>query len=127
MNLFIVEDSVLIQNRLRAFVEELPYVHVVGVASEVNNAYLAIIDVNPDAMILDLQLGDDNGLTLLKNIKRNMPDIKVVVLTNHSTEANRLQAIRAGADNFLDKSTDFEQISSILHDWQSSSSISNLN
>ncbi len=127
MNLFIVEDSIHIQNRLRAFVEELPDVHVVGVASEVNNAYRAIIDVNPDAMILDLQLGNDNGLTLLKNIKQNMPEIKVVVLTNHSTDANRLQALRAGADNFLDKSTDFEQIPCILHDWQSSSSTANLN
>lgn len=127
MNLFIVEDSVHIQNRLRAFVEELPDVHVVGVASEVENAYRAIIDVNPDALILDLQLGDGNGLTLLKSIKQNKPNIKVVVLTNHSTDANRLHALRAGADNFLDKSTDFEQISSILHDWQNSSSISNLN
>ncbi len=127
MNLFIVEDSIHIQNRLRAFVEELPDVRVVGVASEVNNAYRAIIDVNPDAMILDLQLGNDNGLTLLKNIKQNMPEIKVVVLTNHSTDANRLQALRAGADNFLDKSTDFEQIPCILHDWQSSSSTANLN
>ncbi|MES2048990.1 MAG: response regulator transcription factor [Pseudomonadota bacterium] len=127
MNLFIVEDSVHIQNRLRAFVEELPDVHVVGVASEVDNAYRAIIDVNPDALILDLQLGDGNGLTLLKSIKQNKPNIKVVVLTNHSTDANRLHALRAGADNFLDKSTDFEQISSILHDWQSASSVSNLN
>lgn len=127
MNLFIVEDSIHIQSRLRAFVEELPDVQVVGVASEVNNAYRAIIDVNPDVMILDLQLGDGNGLTLLKNIKQNKPDIKVVVLTNHSTDANRLQALRAGADNFLDKSTDFEQIPCILNVWQSSSSSANLN
>jgi DNA-binding NarL/FixJ family response regulator len=127
MNLFIVEDSIHIQNRLRVFVEELPGVHVVGVASEVDNAYRAIIDVNPDALILDLQLGDGNGLTLLKNIKQNKPQIKVVVLTNHSTDANRLHALRAGADNFLDKSTDFEQIPYILHEWQSSLSITNSN
>ena len=125
MNLFIVEDSVHIQNRLRAFVEELPDVHVVGIASEVNNAYRAIVAVNPDVLILDLQLGDGNGLTLLKSIKQNKPNIKVVVLTNHATEANRLHALRAGADNFLDKSTDFEQIACILRDWQSPSSISN--
>ena len=125
MNLFIVEDSVHIQNRLKAFVEELPDVHVVGIASEVNNAYHAIVEVNPDVLILDLQLGDGNGLTLLKSIKQNRPNIKVVVLTNHATEANRLHALRAGADNFLDKSTDFKQIAWILHDWQSPSSISN--
>lgn len=127
MNLFIVEDSVLIQNRLKVFVEELPGVHVIGVASEVNNAYRAIIEANPDGMILDLQLGNGNGLTLLKSIKQNNPNIKVVVITNHSTDANRQKAMRAGADSFLDKSTDFEQIPCIISEWQSSSSITNLN
>ena len=127
MKLFIVEDSVHIQNRLRVLVEELPGVRVVGVASEVSHAYRAIIDANPDAMILDLQLGDGNGLTLLKSVKQNKPKIKVVVFTNHSTDANRLQALRAGADSFLDKSTDFEQIPCILREWQRSSSITHLN
>jgi DNA-binding NarL/FixJ family response regulator len=51
----------------------------------------------------------------------------VVVLTNHSTDANRLQALRAGADDFLDKSTDFEQIPQILHDWQQPAQTQNLN
>ena len=125
MNLFIVEDSVHIQDRLRVFVEVLPGINVVGIAAEVDQAYQAITNVNPDAMILDLQLGDRNGLTLLKNIKKNNPQIKVVVLTNHSSEANRLQALRAGADNFLDKSTDFEQIPSVLQHWQHPSHIKN--
>jgi len=57
-------------------------------------------------------------LVLLKKIKNTHPEIRVVVLTNHSNEANRMQALRAGADSFLDKSTDFEQIPDILHRWQ---------
>lgn len=127
MNLFIVEDSVHIQKRLQVFVEVLPGIHVVGIASEVEQAYRAIMKVNPDAMILDLQLGDGNGLSLLKNIKQNIPNIKVVVLTNHSSDANRMQALRAGADNFLDKSTDFEQIPSVLQHWQRLSATNNSN
>jgi DNA-binding NarL/FixJ family response regulator len=127
MNLFIVEDSPYIQNRLIRFVEELPDVRVVGVAGDISSAYSAILDTDADAMILDVQLSDGNGLHLLKNIKQNKPGIKVVVLTNHSTDANRLQALRAGADDFLDKSTDFEQIPQILHDWQQPAQTKNLN
>ena len=127
MNLFIVEDSILIQDRLRLLVEVLPEIHVIGMAAEVDCAYQAIINVNPDAMILDLQLGDENGLTLLKNIKQHKPNIKVLVLTNHATEANRLLALRAGADDFLNKSTDFEQIPSVLQGWQDSLINKNLN
>ncbi len=126
MNLFIVEDSPYIQNRLIRLTEELPDVHVVGVAGDIGSAYQAILNANTDAMILDVHLSDGNGLHLLKNIKQSKPDIKVVVLTNHSTDANRLHALRAGADDFLDKSTDFEQIPRILHDWQARPQAKNL-
>ncbi|MBC7404442.1 MAG: response regulator transcription factor [Cytophaga sp.] len=127
MNLFIVEDSVLIQNRLVQFIEELPGMRIMGVSGDITDAYRSILDINPDAMILDLQLGDGNGLSLLKDIKKNKPNIKVMILTNHATDDNRLHALRAGADNFLDKSTDFQQIPRILHEWQCASSTANLN
>ncbi|WP_423679461.1 response regulator [Undibacterium sp. WLHG33] len=119
MNLFIVEDSVLIQNRLIRFVEEIPGIHVIGVSGDVDTAYDSVINSDTDAMILDLQLGDKNGLQLLKDVKQNKPEIKIVILTNHSTEDNRVHAMRAGADGFLDKSTDFNQIQNFLYNWES--------
>lgn len=118
MNLFIVEDSLLIQSRLVRFIEELPDISIVGLSPDIGSAYDKIVDTQADAMILDIQLSDGNGMLLLKKIKTNHPEIRVVVLTNHSSDANRMQALRAGADSFLDKSTDFEQIPSILHRWQ---------
>ena len=120
MNLFIVEDSLLIQNRLVRFIEELHDVIVVGISPDISSAYDKILNAHADTMILDIQLSDGNGLALLRKIKNTHPEIRIVVLTNHSSEANRMQALRAGADSFLDKSTDFEQIPSILHRWQAS-------
>ncbi|MFZ6861401.1 response regulator [Undibacterium sp. Ji67W] len=118
MNLFIVEDSVLIQNRLIRFVEEVPGIHVIGVSGDVESAFESVINTDTDAIILDIQLGAGNGLQLLKNIKQKKPEVKVVVLTNHSTEDNREHAMRAGADGFLDKSTDFQLIPGFLNRWQ---------
>lgn len=120
MNLFIVEDSLLIQNRLVRFIEELPDISIVGISPDIGSAYDKIVAAHTNAMILDIQLSDGNGLVLLKKIKNTHPEIRVVVLTNHSNEANRMQALRAGADSFLDKSTDFEQIPGILNRWQGS-------
>jgi len=127
MNLFIVEDSVLIQNRLIRFVEEIPGMHVVGVSGDIATALDGVLNSDTDAMILDLQLGAGNGLELLKNIKQTKPAVKVVVLTNHSTEDNRLHALRAGADGFLDKSTDFGLIPEFLHRWQAPHSPNHIN
>jgi len=127
MNLFIVEDSVLIQKRLIRFVEEIPGMHVVGVSGDIATAFDGVLNSDTDAMILDLQLGEDNGLDLLKNIKQNKPAVKIVVLTNHSTEDNRVHALRAGADGFLDKSTDFALIPDFLHRWQDTNSPNHIN
>ncbi|MBC3917505.1 response regulator transcription factor [Undibacterium sp. CY18W] len=118
MNLYIVEDSALIQQRLIQFIEEVPGIHVVGVAGDISHALQGILDEHADAMILDIQLADGNGLQLLKNIKQSKPEIKVVVLTNHATEDNRVHAMRAGADGFLDKSTDFGLLQNYLLRWQ---------
>lgn len=104
------------------FIGELPDIHVVGICADMESALRKIILALTDAIILDIQLSDGNGLALLKKIKLEQPSIRVMVLTNHSNEANRLQALRAGADSFLDKSTDFEQIPGLLHRWQNSPS-----
>ena len=127
MNLFIVEDSVLIQNRLIRFVEEVPGIHVIGVSGDVDTAFDKVLNTDTDAIILDLQLGNGNGLQLLKSIKQQKPSVKIVVLTNHSTEDNRHHAMRAGADGFLDKSTDFERIPDFLHRWQAPNFPNHLN
>ncbi|MFZ6734862.1 response regulator [Undibacterium sp. Ji42W] len=118
MNLYILEDSVLIQNRLIRFVEEVPGMHVLGVASDMSSAYQALLGNDAHALILDIQLADGNGLQFLKNIKQSKPGIKVVVLTNHATENNRQHALQAGADGFLDKSTDFGLLQDYLLRWQ---------
>lgn len=118
MNLYILEDSVLIQNRLIRLIEEVPGMHVLGVACDMESAYQALLGNDADALILDIQLADGNGLEFLKNIKQSKPGIKVVVLTNHATEGNRIHALRAGADGFLDKSTDFGLLQDYLLRWQ---------
>ena len=117
MNLYIVEDSPLIQHRLVRMVDELPHIRLVGVAGDIETAYRGIVNSDTDALILDIQLSDGNGLALLKNIKQFKPQVKVMILTNHSTNDNRFHTMRAGADDFLDKSTDFALIPFILNQW----------
>lgn len=125
MNLYIVEDSQHIQHRLLNFVKSLPNVHVIGMSADIKTALAAVDHGQPamDAMILDLHLADGNGLDLLKSVKKTHPEIRVVILTNHTTDANRIHAERAGADLFLDKSTDFAQIPAVLEGWQHASNV----
>ena len=60
----------------------------------------------PDVVIVDLRLPDADGLALLKEFKLSRPESEVIVLTGHATVARAVEAIHAGAHNFLEKPLD---------------------
>jgi DNA-binding NarL/FixJ family response regulator len=117
MKLFIVDDSALINARVAQVALTIAGVVVTGSASSVDSALEGIAQTSPDALVLDVHLGDGSGLTVLAQSKQARPEIKSVVLTNESSEPYRRAAFDAGADHFLDKSTEFSQLSRILFDW----------
>lgn len=117
MKLFIVDDSALINARIAQVAVTIAGVVVAGSASTVNGAIEGIEQTSPDALVLDVHLVDGSGFTVLAQSKQVRPDIKSVVLTNDSSETYRRAAFDAGADHFLDKSTEFSQLSRILFDW----------
>ena len=125
MNVCIVEDSIHIQERLRNMIEQFPEIHISSIAGDLATANQVILKRNEfvdqqetlQAVILDTQLPDGNSLALLKTIKTVSPQIKVVVFSNHADEECRTLAMRAGADSFLDKSTDSDQLIPLLQLW----------
>lgn len=120
MRVFVVEDSDAICERIVRMVNDVSNVQVVGTADKVSTALLGIKKYEPDVVILDIQLLDGNGLTVLEQVKKEQPRSKVIVLTNFNSDQYRDLAQRYGADAFLDKSNDFMQISDLLTGWDSS-------
>jgi DNA-binding NarL/FixJ family response regulator len=118
MKVFVVEDSDAICERIVRMVNEVKDSTVVGTANTVVGAIRGIKRCVPEVVILDIQLLDGDGLTVLQQVKKEMPAIKVIVLTNFNSDQYRDLAQRYGSDAFLDKSNDFMQIPKLLHDWQ---------
>jgi DNA-binding NarL/FixJ family response regulator len=121
MKVFVVEDSPAICERIVQMVREVQDVEVVGTADDVLGAIRGIESNTPNTVILDIRLINGDGLNVLQFVKRTMPELKVIVLTNSSSEQHRKLAQRYGADAFLDKSNDFMQIAELLRAWQHSS------
>jgi DNA-binding NarL/FixJ family response regulator len=118
MKVFVVEDSPAICERIVQMVREVQDVEVVGTADDVLGAIRGIESNMPNTVILDIRLINGDGLNVLQFVKRTMPELKVIVLTNSSSEQHRKLAQRYGADAFLDKSNDFMQIAELLRAWQ---------
>jgi DNA-binding NarL/FixJ family response regulator len=119
VKVFVVEDSDAICERIVRIVTDVKDTQVVGTADKVSGALLGIQKHQPDVVILDIQLIDGNGLTVLQQVKKEQPSVKVIVLTNFNTDQYRDLAQRYGADAFLDKSNDFMQIPDLISGWDS--------
>lgn len=71
---------------------------------------LALDQKNFDKVILDLNIGNESGLTLLPGIISRQPQAKVVILTGYSSIATAVEAIKLGAVNYLCKPADADEI-----------------
>ena len=56
-----------------------------------------------DVLLLDMKLKDMNGMEILEKVKKNKPELYVIVITGYSTLANTVKAMKLGADDYLSK------------------------
>ena len=68
----------------------------------------------PDAMVLDLKMPGIDGLEVLKRVKKNHPEVRVIILTGHGSERDRDAAVRAGAFEYLQKPVDIKDLVEVL-------------
>jgi DNA-binding NarL/FixJ family response regulator len=114
VTVFIVDGSAIIQERLITLLAELDGVEVVGQAQTVADAVRTIRARQPDLVIQDVQIADGSGLELLAAIKKGERTPRVIVLTNDAYPLYRKAYLQAGADYFLDKSREFDQLPQVL-------------
>lgn len=114
---FLVEDSLAIRARLAATIRAIEGAELVGEAGTVGDAIDGIRSTHPRALILDLQLEDGSGLDVLRAVYPSAPELHVAVLTNYATDQHRRACLDAGAEFFLDKSSDFPRIREIVQMW----------
>ncbi len=106
---YIVDDSVLFAERLKEIVDALPEVAPLGWADNPRDAWMEIREWKPDVVLLDLQLHEKSGLELLKRIKGELPEIRVIITTGSLFPQHRNGSVEAGADGFVFKGGDMEQ------------------
>jgi len=106
----VVEDSLLIIERILRLLSEASNIKMVIHAANYAESQKMINEIDADIILLDLNLPDRSGIELLKEIKTNHPQIKVIVLTNHASDNYREICTYMGADHFFDKSSDFNKI-----------------
>ena len=114
LNVLIVDDSPGLRLRLAEMLQTVVGLTVVGQAQSVAEASQAIRELNPNLVVLDLQLGDGNGIEVLRATKQVNPSIRFVIFTNQSDLQYRQRCAELGADYFLCKSTEAKSLVMII-------------
>jgi DNA-binding NarL/FixJ family response regulator len=113
-NVFIVEDSAPIRERLIGLLRDIEGVTVVGEAETAKAAVEGILRTKPDSVVLDIQLNGSSGIEVLRKIHPLAPEVVFIVLTNHSNPQYRRLYTEAGASHFLDKTSEIAKVMEVI-------------
>ena len=116
IGVLIADDSAPLRGRLREMLGHRPGIKVVAEAEDAEGTVTAIRMVEPQAVILDLRMPGGGGFKVLEMLRGADPRPKVIVLTNFVDPPFRKKCLAGGADHFLDKSAEFDQVATLLED-----------
>jgi len=85
-----------------------------AVAYDGESALEVVREDEPDVMILDLKMPGIDGIEVLRRVKATQPDIEVIILTGHGSEADRDMCLELGAFAYLQKPVDVEELSATI-------------
>ncbi len=106
----IVDDHPLFRQGAKQLLEMDDRYECIGEAAEGNSGMALVNSLNPDIVLLDLNMKEMSGLDVLTQLKNKHPDTVVVILTVSNQASDIAKAIRLGADGYLLKDMEPEQI-----------------
>ena len=101
LRILLVDDHEVVRLGVRALIDDEPGMEVVGEAGTVQEAISLANELLPDVVVLDMRLPDGRGVDACRQIKADLPETRVVVLTSFSDEEMILDAIACGADGYV--------------------------
>ena len=112
LDVYVVEDNVIVLESLIGALEELAPVHVVGTAADESVAvdWLDARGDRCDLVIVDIFLRTGSGLGVIAAARRKRPGAALVVLSNYATDEMHARCLASGADRVFDKSRDIDQL-----------------
>jgi DNA-binding NarL/FixJ family response regulator len=110
IRVLIADDHAVVRRGVRQILEETSDIEVGGEASTASELWQKACEGRWDAVVLDVNLPGRSGLELLSDLKRERPEVPVLILTVHSEEQYAVRALKSGASGFLTKESAPEKL-----------------
>ena len=109
----IVDDMRLIRQKIREMLDEHNF-DVVGEADDGDIAVKMAAELNPDLIIMDIEMDRMNGIAATAQIKRANPLVKIIIVTNAARPSIVIESLKAGAANFITKPFDNHHVHLVI-------------
>ncbi len=101
IRVFLLDDHEVVRRGVADILSGHPDITVVGEGKNVAEAMSRVPALRPDVAVLDVRLPDGDGVTVCRDLRAQLPDLGVVMLTSYSDDEALFQAIMAGAAGYL--------------------------
>lgn len=110
VRVFIVDDHPIVRQGVRSLLGAFPDIEVVGEADGPASALSRVAELHPDVVLLDVRLGEANGIEVARQMRRYHPDSRVIILTTYDDEEYLFGALQVGAHAYLLKDVALDEL-----------------
>jgi len=110
----IAEDHKILREGLKSLLGTVEDLEVIGEAEDGIEAIRCVEERKPDLLLLDLSMPRMNGISVTRDLKSRLPEVKILVLTIYDTEDYILEAFRSGVDGYCLKDANHSELLSAI-------------
>lgn len=110
VKVLLADDHTLLRSGVRALLERMACVEVVGEASTGREAIERAKTLRPELILLDITMPDLGGLEALPRLHKEFPEVRIMMLSAHANEEYVIRALRAGASGYMLKDAATEEL-----------------
>lgn len=110
ITVLIVDDHPLFRKGMRSLLESMPDFQVVGEAATGKEAVETAVSLQPDVVLMDLQMPNGTGLEATRQLRQKSPNIRVLVVTLFEDDESIFTALKAGAHGYILKDAEEEEM-----------------
>jgi len=119
IKIVIADDHDVVRTGLKLLLKSNPEFMVIGEAGNGEEAITLTTELNPDVLLVDISMPAKNGIEVTRTIRQKNQNMKIIVFTIHENDEYVYQVIRAGANGYVLKNADKDELFNAIKTVQS--------
>lgn len=116
IKIVVIEDNRLTRLSLKSALNEYEDMSVIGDTEDTITGQMMVEEIEPDIVLIDLGLSDENGIEAISKIRARNKSVKIIALTSHSNNQEVLNALMNGANAYCVKNIDLDEFVNVIRD-----------